>query len=376
MRFFKMKCAFVCWRPYQVLNSVNFILNNVEECAENSDLFLQNIPSLSELTDNLSKAGLFRNVFLFDEKNRGDGSNVSKSKMFFLYLVKTKDFLFPGRAIKKNCQKIDNFRNQYDKVFSSGWISFNTELINCNRRAEVVMFEDGFSSYVNNELSSLSKPKKIYFNILNRLFKKGLFSFSVDRLYVYNPDAIIIKRNVLIKKMPEITSQSHCVLCHIFYGDADISIYDKKSIVYLDQPLNQFTKQYDSYLFTDRLESLPYFVYRPHPLQKKSNICCDHDEPNCVMWEISVKNISNESWLISPYSTALITPFLLYKKAPNLIFLFKLLLSPETEIFRFMEQFIEKMKALYPSKIYVPKSIEEYNNVISIILQSDLSESN
>ncbi len=359
-----MKCAFICWRPYQVINAINIAINNIEGTSGCSDIFLQNIPSLVPLYNSLINHKLFENVFLFDEENRGDGTEINSFKMAKIYAKKTVDFAFPQQAIIHHCETIKCFRNYYDVILSSGWISFNTELINCNPKSSVIMFEDGFANYISNNLDMIPQTQKLYFKLF-KLFGKGFYSINVDKLYVYEPELVNVHYDYPVLKLPKINNECHKMLVNIFHANVS-PIYLKDSVVYLDQPLNQENEDFDVSSLLDRLSKLNSFIYRRHPLQKNSKIGGKEDITGTI-WEIIGNRFSDRNLLISPYSTALVTPYLLYGKYPVLLFLYKLCLLKTSKTIVLMDEFLNRLKTRYNNNIFVPESISQLNVIIKKI---------
>jgi hypothetical protein len=100
-------------------------------------------------------------------------------------------------------------------------------------------------------------------------------------------------------------------------------------------------------------------ILRRHPImknEKKGDFRYDEDYD---MWELVVaERITNNNILISSYSTAQMTPKLLFGKEPRVVFLYNIL-SPQKNIR--LEQSYTDFNNLYcnAQRVIAPKTIEE-----------------
>lgn len=356
-----MKSAFVCWRPYQVFNAINMVVNNIEDTYNECDIFIQNIPSLFCIYEKLKKIGIFNNVYLFDELNKGGSDSISLFLKLKIFFKRTFNFIFKKRALKKNCKeyKEDSFVNKYEKIFASGWISFFIELCNVNKNAKVLLFEDGTGSYFFDQIDSLNKKRKIYYTILS-FFNAGPLKVKLDCLYVYQPSLILNKRKYEINTMPSLSREVLDILFKVF--DSDVSIYKNKRIVFLDQPLTKgINKNFDKKILLNYFKNNDSFIYRRHPIQQKLNMDDVSEDINLPMWELVCSQFNENVVLVGAFSTAQLTTKILYNIEPIVVFTYKI---DNDELSDNAIEFISKFKENYKNNIYEPSN---YNELFEIL---------
>lgn len=354
-----MKCAFICWRPYQIFNAINLLYNNVEDTKGNSDIYIQDIPAMTKLIPEISKLGCFNHIYTYTEKNRGDGVGITPLKMAGIYAMRTVSFIAPKRAIKKNCPQIQAFAGEYDVILCSGWISFSMEFANCNPNAKFILFEDGAGNYVSNIIENLPLKEKAYYSILKGFFKKGPLVIKVTGMYVYEPSAMAVSRKYPVYAMPKITEEIYDILAKVFKYDQDDGTYRDDSIVFLDQPYKKYGDNYDQDQVISFLAKSPQFVCRRHPIQKvnERNLYEDKKRP---MWELAAKRFNSNTVLVSIFSTTQLTPALIYGVYPTLVFLYKINDEKGSDTYMRKKNFIDLFRLQYQGIIYEPETFQEF----------------
>ena len=359
-----MKAAFVCFRPYQVFNAINMVYHNIEQTKGRSDLYVQDLPALKAMVPHLASLGVFENVYVFSELNHGDKANVGRKQQTKIYLVRTKNFIFAHSALKKNCYtKPEGGFRQYDLILASGWISFFIELANCNPKARVVLFEDGTANYVYDQIASLAPIRKKYYGFLKKVFNKGPLCMTVSALYVNNPGMMIGTRPYPVYPLGEYDDGLLDLLARAYNYDKTEEIYKNKEVVFLGQP--QTTLNVPTYSETELVRNLSVMtdmVYRKHPLQKdlETFACEDTVRP---MWELACRNIDENCALVAQFSTAQITPYMVYGKCPTLVFFYKISCKPSSRRNTY-KQLIDMVRQNYTGKIYEPETMEELYEII------------
>lgn len=173
-----MKTAFVCWRPYQVFNSINLRMNmavNTETC----DLFLDDIPSLRKYKENIVNSGIFNNVYTYSVRE------IDHSSKLISLLQTLSDFIFCKNRIDKylGTKNIKPF--DYDEIVASGWDTFFVEMANANKHAKIIMVEDGTATYrMSDEREYIGGVYLKACKILKSIFHCGPLSVDVKCLYV------------------------------------------------------------------------------------------------------------------------------------------------------------------------------------------------
>lgn len=363
-----MRAAFVCWRPYQVFNAINMVYNNTEGTRENSDLYIQDLPALKKIVPHLEKLGLFRNIYLFSELNHGDTTDIGALQQLKIYAVRTWNFVFAHSALKRNCQGTpeDGFK-QYDLLLASGWISFFIELANCNPNARVVLFEDGTGTYVSDQIETLPSIRRKYYGLLQKVFHKGPFCVDISALYVYDPALMVGQRKYPVRQLEKIHDELYDVLCAPFGFDPSDRTYIGKPFVFLGQPLIQANDpKYNEIDLVKALAENHPCVYRKHPLQRDLEILACEDQ-NRYIWELACRGIDEHCTLIAAFSTAQLTPKILYGHEPKLILLHKISFKKDSRVLDNIQGLMSRFKQNYGNDIYEPETVEEFLQIVDTL---------
>ena len=352
-----MKCAFVCWRPFQIFNSINFIYHDIENTKENSDIFILDIPDNIKCLKGLNDIHLFKNIYLFSKKNE---KNELKARIQLF-----KDYMFPYKAITRDLtQESKNIKlNNYEIIIGSGFLGFFLHLIELNKKARVIFLEDGMISYQGDE--RIVRKKRILNVVLNKIFHKGDLCVSIESLYLNNVNFKATYYPYPTKPMPEIDKETLKLLKHVFHCEEN-NAYSKK-IIFLQQPLTaepciapDINEKVTKILSRIREK----IILRRHPNETNNLPFAFEEEVNRVMWEIRANEIDKNYVLIGYFSTAQMTPYILYEKAPTLILLYRLILRKSSIRYKSIDDLIKRFKMIYPGEIIIPESLIELLTLI------------
>jgi len=355
-----MKTLFICWRPIQLINAVNFVISNYEGSRDNSDLIIVNDFTGSEILYNKIKdLQIFKNVIFTEmEKDR-------------TYLQIIRNFLFTKKYIKDKFG--NNYNYSYDKIIASGWNYLVYKFDEVNKHKEkFILLEDGIGSYLGDARKYEFRGAKQ--RILNILFNKGPYSVKVNIQYLAEPELCEaskysypigrVKLNVSNPNFKEVLSK--IFNCSFESGDK------KPKYIILDQQVESI---YDTFQYETKNEIIKMIIsnlkgeniiLRKHPNMINDEIDYLEEitvQPCVESWELyALNNIQNTDTLISFHSTALIIPKLLYGKEPNIVCLYKLVPSANKSEFFEIDKFFEKIKLLYKesSKIHIPQSKADF----------------
>lgn len=358
--------AFICDTPYQVLNAVNFIANNIEDSRNCSDIFVYKQFSKAEhIAGNLRESGLFQHVY---EISAYDSRPVAYSKIRTLYRM-----LAPIASLKR----YSDFKAYKDQPYSRLFISFSTHFtMNLHmyfRFVPVTMIEDGMSSYFGNtEIDSSSSIMKFF----RTCIMNGAWDFKPETMYLNNPDICTTRMAEKLLPLPEYTQLNPALdYAKKIFSYKENSLYAEKKLVILTQPLEEV----ENYI-PDSLERIfelldnscfnAHIVLRIHPRQHLLIKPFDTDSNN-NLWELEcMYTITSEHTLIGAYSTAMIMPKLLCNNEPNLIFTYKLSFSSlKNPYWKAVENFINQIQDLYSekNKIFIPESFEELKHILKTL---------
>lgn len=360
-----MKTACVCWTPYQIFNLVNFIEHNVEQTKGTCDLFLIDMKAYEGITSRLEKENIFNNIYLVENY---------KEKYYLLDRIeKAFDIIFPKKALtnKLKIKKKIEFEG-YSKIIASGWNKYFVNLVAVNPNARVILLEDGAGSYFG-DFRHIEMP--FTYKLLNKITKKGALSVKVDIEYLYKKELLIGKTTYNTLTMPNINNEVFSILAKIFDFN-DQNDYINKKIVFLTQPLKDIKKLNRFYNENQIYELLNKYsdkvIVRVHPRQEKVNTFLDLDNSN-EMWELlCYKHINKDKVLIGIFSSAQLTPKLIYNNEPKLIFLNEIALENGIGTHNEFYTFLEKFKNTYHNDIFIPKTIQE----LALIIDDINSENN
>lgn len=354
-----MHYLYYCNSSYQLINVLNLhwhrCFSNFENIENYSaDLIVLNaFDGAKDIVDILKTRNIFNNIDLV---------NRVKIKGRFHLFKTVRDILFPTSFIKNGYGfEKEHYFDKYDVICVPKFNRIVAAIWQLNKKARLHIHEDGLGTYVINLNNSvLPKSYKIFykFNNYNRTFS------DYEKVYLNDVDLYDGNCRNLIVEIPKIDENYKNELLQMFSKYALIE-NNKKTIYWLSQiasvdNLNSQINESIKYLekFKENV------IYCPHPRNKVKNIY-EFDEPiKGQMWELKVLNMDiNNICLVSSYSTALITPFILYKKQPYLLFTYKLLGS---EINDKLDIVVERIANKYDdkNKIMVPKNISEYKECI------------
>ena len=241
---------------------------------------------------------------------------------------------------------------------------------------ECYVAEDGFGTYVTmyNMFPACQKmftsgwKGRLLFSFLGR---KKYFE-KIKGIYCCRPDLLL--EEIPIHKRHRIPSMSlkNERLRNVFFkifGEKEIEYHD---MILLHQPYST-TKQhraehYQDELFRGICKRFPSAIagVKLHPRDQIKNLGEGIPIVSAdIMFEYAIAKAINTKVLISPYSTAAYTPFLLWGYTAPIIFLYDLFRKQRIDIgvdYDSIQAFTERFGAVYRKyggKIYVPETMED-----------------
>ena len=337
-----MKVAIVADTPYQVMNAINLKICNSLFCNECVDLYIGHQFKDSKMISYLvKKKELFANVYDFYPSLLGEKDNIVFRILKVVFHERNLHRLLNGAGNY-------NFKNKYDIILFSILTEMSKMLLLCNDNAEVYMFDDGIGSYSRNfkPTSSVSRGhlflyRLLGYNIANPGIVKGIF--------LNNPSFYAGSEFDNILHIKDNDSDSTKILKDVFKV-SNSEQYLKNKIIYLTYPDNEK----DCIVCNNIANNLNGVLIRLHPRQNAKscqlyNGVKDYGEG---LWELICSSyIFDDHILISAYSTAQLTPFMLFGKQPYLVFTYKLFGDYITdELKDAIEKMIEMIKEKYSDK--------------------------
>lgn len=354
--------AFAVDTPLQILNSVNFVLNDTKGSKNNSDIYIYHqFRGSDELSKELKKSGVFNNVYDIDVYKKYP-SPINKIATIYRLFA-------PKQAIKSAARgKVHMNKKLYSYVCASFPTSFTTGLHMAYPRADVLLIEDGVGSYFGNIVDDYSTG---IFKFIDKFFFSNEMSIQPKEIYLSNPQ--LSKNNIHGKlcKLEKISDENIDKIEKIF-NYKENSLYTENQVTYLTQPLDEkegFIK--DNEIKIEKIIENVFglsAVARIHPRHTNIKLEKMSIDNYTNLWELEcIKQITDENVLIGAFSTAQFMPKILKNAEPTIIFTYKLLFKNlNDEFWQETSSFIESFKSLYsdPSKIFVPETVEEFEEIL------------
>ena len=348
--------AIVCNTPFQLLNAINIVVNNVE--SGKYDLYLYGEFRNSErILKNILKLKLFDKVFFIKKNTAVKNSKLRTFAKLIIPSFILNDFIYEDISFEE-------INSYYSRVFVGDGNLIGIYLLKKNPMAELIMFDDGIATNVGNALFDTIGS---FYKKIGRLFKLGVYSFNVSKLYVTNKSFCksTITDNILQLPFLTCTNPATEIAKDIFSYNSNTQLNLYKN-VYLGQPLEekQGFNGNKPLFFKDQIPQFnENLLVRLHPRQDSNefnNECVDNVNN---MWELECMNsISDDHVLIGFCSTAHLMPKLLCDKEPYIIFLYELFLNDKnTKEYENDCSVVETVKELYrrKEKVLVPKTVQE-----------------
>ena len=250
--------------------------------------------------------------------------------------------------------------------------SFTFMLPRSIRKAARYWFiEDGLSTYT--DYNNSTDHRNSILQILNAYFYKGKLFPKIDSVLVY--DKRLYLGNHDIRELPNIDNYKMNKIFGKNRRKLPNNIFLGTPISSLKSVLNTDLSKSES----DDFERLTLMIrnrvlasvnnrdwyYKKHPSEREvlpNDLTLGNLESE-TPWEIDISSLTSDSTLISYFSTAMITPKLLFNLEPRIIFLFKLFRGFD---FYRADDIVDKVTGLYgnSSKVCLPESWMELEELL------------
>lgn len=357
--------AFVIGMPFQAMNEINFVLNNVADSKGKSDAYIYHMfKGSDELSQKIKESGVFNNVYDFDEYKE---YNPILNK-----LVTIVRLLYPKFALKHSCRrKLPLDKKNYKAIYISNPLAFMIDLHNVYPRADVFFIEDGTGSYFGN----ISDQSTNIFKMVDKFFFNGQKSISPTAIYYSNPQLSKATIGCEVRSLPLLSNGENFDVIKKIFDYKDNCLYTKNHLVYLTQPL--YDREYFIKENEKNIEKLIEEIFasnavvRVHPRHFGVKFEKMKMDTYANLWELEcIEQISDKNILIGAFSTAQFMPKILKNTEPSVIFTYKLLFTNlDNEFWCGIETFISDFKSLYndKSKINVPETLDELEKLLKNI---------
>lgn len=358
-----MNICFICETPYQVFNCVN-IARMFSDTNHTLDIYIADCFQKSDqIGQALISEKIFSSVNFYSYSSfREKISNHSIQKLYELCI--------PGRLLRRlypgNVQK-----NYYDRIFISTVSPFSTAMLCRMPEAKVAYYDDGLGSYLGGVgISTFSKGRKLLSLLTGHSYKR----FAPVAVYLNNTQFGNLKYGcelIHIANAFDPKGEEMQQFKRIF--DYSVSpLYGDHSIILIDAP--DVDENDAAYAQTDKavkqaIAALTDDAFlRPHPRQKLVRSYGMRVDDSNNFWELlCADRITDDSCLIGSFSTAQMSPKMLFNKEPYLIFTYKLFQKNEEDSSAgSVEDLIQMLRETYqnPQKIHVVESVNELTSIL------------
>lgn len=355
---------FLVHTPFQLMNCLN-IIEKFFTTEKNDIVFLhRNLlkyeDSLKNFSDNLT-------IYFYPKMH----VNFKKKNLFIVKYELLKKLFF-GKAL---------LNNVLNKFYIYHTIFIPSENVDCNiiynhfkkinPLLKLNVYDDGVGTYAKGYLSSNGY---IIYKFFSNVFF-GLFFWDViEKLYCYLPNAIYNSNDkIKILKIDSISKVENLLTSDLQSGLIDL--YKDSRIIFLDQghlPLSNFNMK----TFFDFAD--PYFNNNEIVIKNHPRILPSHNFTN---YKIDSSGVSFESIffkvemskkiLVSNHSTSCLTPFLLKKQQPYVIFLGMMYSNDLLNIFE-SKYFQSIINSYDLNKIFIPKNMNQLKIVIESLSKKNI----
>ena len=308
------------------------------------------------LYDNV-KNSLFHGVYLENHPNKSN-KLVNLFKLIF-------------KKYKTN--KIHIREKDSTEIFSQNLIFTLLGPFNRTKSCQYYYIEEGLSTYT--DFNHRFENRNFWIKMINKFIYSDQLIPKFKYLYIYNQSLYngimetktLPKFNVsLFKTSKNEEIQKENFPDRIFLGSPIESIDSL-----LAKNLRGNKKNIFQLYVSEKLEGVysvlngENFLYKTHPNEVLNGI---HNRFEIYHtnspWELNINSCEDNNILISVFSTASITPKILYNKEPRVIFLFRLL---QPYLFFQAEEFLVRVRNSYQNKnrVVAPRTIKELSEILS-----------
>lgn len=357
-----MDSAFFCSTPYQLIAAISII----KETKEKADLYiLTQFECAEKYARKIKKAKLFSRVRLIDD-NYIKSVFIKDKLINRLHLSMILSYVFTDRIVAKLLYE----NTEYDKIYfsSKAYILRLVEFCYEKKKSAVekIYFDDGIGTY--STFQTINSLRKRDYKI-KKLLSPGWKPLKCDKVFVYSPEvykSLNRDSSHQVYQIKNICNTDIDFVNKIFDANKGISI--SESAILLDTiPAEVFNtddaNKYDRFVqLIIHIIGNNNVIIKSHPRDiSVRNKDCHYYENNSTPFEVVIANTNiKNKILISYFSTAVITPKLLFDQEPYVILLNNLV-SSKIKVSDEIVKCFDEIKKLYrdKTKFIVPNNEAE-----------------
>ena len=348
------KVIVLCSTPYQIICALR-IVEEKYPGAMVDIVLTDTITNVEGIYERLSQEYELRNVFLWRTKGKICFSRIQK----ILYAICPARMA--KRTLKKNdCELVEKYDIYLFANLSPIAMCLGDVLRRENPKIEVAMYE-GFSTYS-------SYTGDFYKNRKQKILKK--FFFSVNKLYVFNPDIIEWKPQFEVKKItPCFKGDTLELINRIFEYDMLEDDYGKK-VVFFEESYSSDGRPVDDVEMLDIIaeklgkENIIVKIHPRNPVNRFAEKGYIINRNRSIPWEVILINEEfKDTIFVTMASNAAMNPFFLFGKKNKAILLYKCTKMPES-MHKSIVEFDDRLCSKYPEIFVIPQNLDELKDII------------
>lgn len=354
-----MRVCMICETPYGILNCINYA-SHYKAVGYSFDMYVgDGFQNAGEIIERLKDCGWFEHVWGYRRKTYETSFRERIDRKFYL-----------RRYLTDVIQEPDYWFQPYDEVYLTSATRFPMCMILACKEAKIFYVDDGFRSYMDDiYVEPLSKLETLICMLAGKNPRRAIPKVT----YLNNVSMCVENAKYEVRQLPAFPPKDSPLyedICRVF-GYIPQEKQDEHSIIYLAQALEADLKVPDVSKVERSVERAlsnigEKVVYRPHPrnpVEKKEGLCVDRKGD---MWElVCMDGITEDTVLISVYSTAMLTPKLLCGKEPWLLFTYPLYRECLSErwgrLTEDMEVMAQRIRKIYrhPEKVVCVEKVSD-----------------
>lgn len=343
---------------YTLINAVNLEANLCNKSSAKAYLvFFGKVNGFHRSLFKNFKNSLFHEIYLEKHPN--------KSNKF----VNLFNLIFK----KYKTNKIHISEKSSTEIFSQNLIFTLLGPFNRTKASQYHYLEEGLSTYT--DYNHRSENRNFSIKMMNKFIYNGQLIPKFKYVYIYNKS--LYNGIMETKTLPNFDASLFKFLKN---KEFQKKIFPKR--MFLGSPLESIDslltknlhgneKNIFQLYVSEKLDKVysilkcEKFYYKAHPNEVLNGIHGRFEMYHTNLpWELNINSSDDSSILISVFSTAAITPKILYNKEPRLIFLFRLL---DPYLFFQGEEFLLRVSNSYKNKdrVVAPRTINELSEILS-----------
>lgn len=355
-----MNIAFVAWTPLHVINIINVQQNFYPN--DKADLFIYDeFRGAKDIYLNIKKLSIFENIYFV----RNDKKTSKLGKIGDALFNNYKKYLDENLQ----CCVYDEFFIQGDNYFSK-LLYAATKKVNKNLSLNYV--EDGMGIYINPLVLDKNTKAHKYYSFINR---KSIYKDEIQNYYVYEPKLVDQKINS-VKRIPKINDENPClsIIKTIFGVEQEFEVDRRIDTIYIEQPFahENFNINQKDLLgeIEKNVKPSSQVVVKLHPRTPSQEYSEGYEILKTNLpWEIFLlENKIDSIKILTVISTAAFTPYLMFGRNVESIFLSDYLLTRSNElglnhktvdVLKKSSELVKRFNQISSASIKTPKTKKE-----------------